>query len=466
MGYFRESFKWEKDNLSTVKIDKYKVIQREGTTLVGVGYKGAGGKYRIVLEPNFVDVAYARCFGRVYLAAKPIGSNTFTVFCKSKDYSIDGVYDLLFMDKSIWVKIIKDDKFFWARLGERLIPTDYIPFFEMPEEVRNVSRFVCSFRNRVIKVKLVEDDGYDYSINLETAECNALSRRLASEKTVKAEVTGYKIKVTVGDNGCRLVAVDNLDSEKVLCTVKSFSILKDLVNKLLNSQPELKDYGYLYKNLDFELVQRFIKVFSTIKSGDTGEHIAYVIFYLRKTFDLKLGTVEFLDKLIEELRNGYKELASYNVGDITYKIGYKAYKLDGSLVCFYRTYSNDYLSRISTVVLEESEDIDLSLLDNYCSLNVETVEILSSIDGMDVSSDKYPELEDICLKSLRTIASGRYDKKSNIKLVLSKDNIRKELLLDVYCRFVYKPTEKKSGNKVYEVGTYCSVIDVLKLENI
>ena len=443
---------------SAVEIKEYIAVKDEGTSLYGINRIRKDGTQSEVVPKVFLDVAFACSYGKKFFAVKAFDSiDKYVVFNYTRTAELDGVYDVRFLEKAIWVKMLSPiGKFRWHLVDEKLATKTSVPDFVFP--IFGEKWYICKRvgSNAFETVSTKDDPDTKYKLNLETGEYSEILKSVHRDRETK-ELDAYDIRV----KSSRIYYKDNKGEDKTIASVASFNDIEPIVNILLNSQPAGNDEeGKVYKGVPKDIAIKFINVMSTIKTGDAGHHITYLTLYVSKIYKMTAGTLEFLIQLEKELNTGFTKVKSYETSGDTWELSIKLYKIEEEVIVLSRLANDRYKSRINLDVTDKFAGISQN---EYEWLRINDLELLKKLELLDssVKSDiPVPE----CIANQKTLVKSllgyRYLDGDKVEVSINSSKVK----LDVYYNFVYEPKDnKRKKNKVYEVTTYNNAVNIVSV---
>lgn len=441
---------------SAVEIKDYIVVRDDSTGLFGVNRVRKDGTQSEVLSKIFRDIAFGCCYGKKYFAAKPFASSTFSLFNYSKSSEIDGVYDVRFLEKAIWARMLSPmGKYRWHLLDEKLETKVSVPDFVFP--IFGEKWYICKRVGSTAVETVSTKDAPDvkYKLNLENGDYTEILKSFHREKEVK-ELDAYDIRV----KGDRILYKDNTGEDKTIASVNSFEVIEPIVNILLNCEPEADGEDKVYKDIKKEVARKFISIMSTIKTGDSGNIITYLTLYISKVHKLTAGTLEFLMQLDKELNSDYSIVKSYETSGDVWELGIKLYKIEDNVLILSRLFNSKYNSRVNSDITDRFAGI---CEDDYRLLKIDDFKVVKELELLDnVSKNDLPVPECITNQAnlAKSIVGFRYLAGDKIEADINKHKVK----LDIYYNFVYEPKDnKRKKNKVYEVTTYSNAVQIVSI---
>ena len=442
----------------TVEIKEYIAVKDETTGLWGINRVRKDGTQSEVIGKLFRDVAFACSYGKKFFAVKDFSSaDKYTVFNYTKNCELEDVYDVRFLEKAIWVKLLSPvGKFRWHLVDEKLLTKVSVPDFVFP--IFGEKWYICKRvgSTAIETVSTKDDPEVKYKLNLETGEYSEILASRHKEREVK-ELDAYNIRV----RGNRILYKDNKGEEKTIASVNSFSDLEPIVNVLLNCESVDEGNDKVYKGIQKEVAKRFISVMSTVKTDDCGYHITYLTLYVNKVHRLTPGTLEFLMQLEKELNTGYTIIKSYETSGDKWELGIKLYKIDDEVLVLSRLFNDKYTSRVNLDITDRFAGISENVNE---WLKIDEFSLIKELELIDSSVKDDLPIPDCLLNQdnfIKGLVSFRYLAGDKIELKINKHRVK----LDVYYNFVYEPKDnKRKKNKIYEVTTYNNSVQIVSID--
>ena len=436
-----------------VKVTGYKKITDTETGLCGINRVRLDGTESEVIPAVFRDVAFGCCYGKKVFAVKSAFTNpddTFTLFDSKRDKEVEGVYDIRFLERAIWVRVKLNDKFHWQLLDKSLSPVATTPDFVFP--VYDEDWFICTRVGDTVhdKVEIRGEEGKQYYLMLQTGSYEEIhwKRDVVEVKTDKPS----SYSVSINKNG-RITLISNLGDTKDLASSAVFTKLDGFLSDLLRVKPETEHGDTVFKDLSIELSDKLAKVLSVVKTGDDASYLVMVSVYVKAKYKLSVGTPEFLDKLYAELSSGFTTLHTYKDSNST--VEFKLFKVENVVLVLTRVVQGDYTSRLDNFIFDNIIVDDGSFKEEYCVLKPYDMKSSHLVGDDDIP---VPEIVLNKIKNINTIDSDRYESKDYFDFSFTDGNATDKIRVNFYFNYIYIPREKKVGTKVYEVTTYHNVM--------
>ena len=436
-----------------VKVTGYKKITDKETGLCGINRVRLDGTESEVIPAVFRDVAFGCCYGKKVFAVKSAFTNpdvTFTLFDSKRDKEVNGVYDIRFLERAIWVRVKLNGKFHWQLLDKNLSTVATTPDFIFP--IYDEDWFICTRVGDTVheKVEIRGEEGKQYYLMLQTGSYEEIHWKRDVVEVKEDKPSSYS--VSINKNG-RVTLTSNLGDIKDLASSAVFTKLDSFLSDLLRIKPETEHGDIVFKDLSIDLADKLSKVLSVVKTGDDASYLVMVSVYVKAKYKLSVGTPEFLDKLYTELSTGFTALNTYKDSKST--VEFKLFKIENVVLVLTRVVQGDYKSRLDNFIFDNIIVEDGSFKEEYCVLKPYDIKCSHLVGNEDIP---VPEIILNKINNLNTIERDKYESKDVIDFSFTDESSVDKIRVNFYFNYIYMPREKKVGTKVYEVTTYHNVM--------
>lgn len=436
-----------------VKVTGYKKITDKETGLCGINRVRLDGTESEVIPAVFRDVAFGCCYGKKVFAVKSAFTNpdaTFTLFDSKRDKEVNGVYDIRFLERAIWVRVKLNDKFHWQLLDKNLSQVATTPDFIFP--IYDEDWFICTRVGDTVheNVEIRGEEGKQYYLMLQTGSYEEIHWKRDVVEVKEDKPSSYS--VSINKNG-RVTLTSNLGDIKDLASSLVFTKLYSFLSDLLRIKPETEHGDIVFKDLSIDLADKLSKVLSVVKTGDDASYLVMVSVYVKAKYKLSVGTPEFLDKLYTELSTGFTALNTYKDSKST--VEFKLFKIENVVLFLTRVVQGDYKSRLDNFIFDNIILEDGSFKEEYCVLKPYDIKCSHLVGNEDIP---VPEIILNKINNLNTIESDKYESKDVIDFSFTDESSVDKIRVNFYFNYIYMPREKKVGTNVYEVTTYHNVM--------